>query len=107
MNEDGPVDRKILDSFCTAGIQAQNSSEAIARVDELLAWSFKSLKTLKDEPVAKEEEEEYADGKSPEMMKDLLLDVHEQHGHCRHSRDIRYFAQHKLVDILRTSAGGI
>ena len=103
LNSPGAVDyRGILDSFSTTGIQAQCLSQAIEVVDAMLEWS------LADEPVAEDEDEEYLSVAAREQVRCKVFVAYTSNMVTAGTREyLRYLCQHKLVNVLVTSAGGV
>lgn len=93
---------KIMESFATTGLQATNLSKGISIINEALAWR------LSDEPITEADDEETKD---PEFRKNvrcsIFLGYTSNMSSCGMRDIIRYLAQHKMIDCIVTSGGGI
>lgn len=93
---------KLFESYMGFGNQASNLAEAIKEINKMITWR------LSDDPVAPDEEE---DLKSPEARKKVRCSIYLAYISCVVStgvRDIiRYLCEHKMVDLLVTTAGGV
>ena len=92
----------VMQSFATTGFQATSFAQAVAEIQRMRAWR------LSDEPVASDEDEEL---KSPEARAEVRATVFLG---CTSNlisagtrETIRWLLQHKKVDVLVTTAGGI
>eukprot|EP00802_Teleaulax_amphioxeia_P006475 Tamp_06479.p2 GENE.Tamp_06479~~Tamp_06479.p2 ORF type:complete len:390 (+),score=110.82 Tamp_06479:49-1170(+) len=92
----------LLDSFLASGFQASNFGMAVEEVNKMRAWS------LADEPVAEDEDEEFKD---PEVRKGvkttIFLGYTSNMASCGVRETIRYLCQHKMVDAIVATAGGV
>ena len=92
----------ILDSFATTGLQAMSLSQAFEEVNKMLDWD------LSKEPVAADEDEEYLSEESRQKVKCTIFLAHTSNMISSGMREyIRYLVQHKMVQAICTSAGGI
>lgn len=92
----------LMDSFKTMGFQATNVALAVDEINKMLNWR------LSDEPINASDDEETSDpayraatgttiflGMTSNMISSGMREV------------IRYLAQHKLIDVIVTSAGAV
>jgi deoxyhypusine synthase len=88
----------VLASYATTGFQATHFSRAVDEINKMLAWR------LTDDPV------DLSDF-TPEEIRDtrctIFLAYTSNMVSCGLREVIRYLVQHKLVDVLVTSAGGV
>lgn len=94
---------KLFDSYASMGFQSTNLSLAIEEINKMLAWR------LSDEPYNPETEtEEYQD---PEVRKNtkctIFLGYTSNMISCGMREILRFLVQHKLVDAIVTTAGGV
>lgn len=94
---------KLFDSYATMGFQSTNLSLAIDEINKMLSWR------LSDEPFNPElETEEFQD---PEVRKNtkctIFLGYTSNMISCGMREIIRFLVQHKLVDVIVTTAGGV
>lgn len=93
---------KLFASYSSCGIQATQMSKAIDQINQMIKWR------LSDEPIAEDEAEEY---KSPEKRKQvrctIFLGYTSNMISCGMREIIRYLCQHKMVDCVVTTTGGI
>lgn len=93
---------RLFASYKFCGIQATNLALAIDQVNQMIKWR------LSDEPVAADEDEEL---KSPEKRKQvrctIFLGYTSNMISCGMREIIRYLCQHKMVDCIVTTTGGI
>ncbi|EGD79119.1 deoxyhypusine synthase [Salpingoeca rosetta] len=93
---------KLLQSFLTTGFQATNLGLAIEEVQRMLDWS------LADEPVKEGEDEELRDPEARKKVKTKIFLGYTSNMISAGVRDtIRFLVQHKMVDVIVTTAGGI
>ena len=91
---------KILESFAQTGFQATNLARAIEEINKMLHWR------LSDEPV--QAEDDVTDPSERSKVKcTIFLAYTSNMVSCGLREVIRFLVQHKLVDVLVTSAGGI
>jgi deoxyhypusine synthase len=92
----------LLDNFKYIGFQATALGKAIDEVNRMINWR------LSDEPVKEDESELFLD---PEVRKKtrckIFLGYTSNMISCGVREIIRYLAQHRMVDVIVTSAGGI
>jgi len=93
---------KLLESYGELGFQGTNMGLAIKEINKMLHWR------LSDEPISETEDEEFLD---PEVRKNVKCKIFLSFTSNLISsgvRDIlRFLVQHKLVDVIVTTAGGI
>jgi deoxyhypusine synthase len=92
----------LLDSYKYIGFQASSLGKAIEEVNRMISWR------LSDEPVKEDESDLFID---PEVRKKvrckIFLGYTSNMISCGVREVIRYLAQHRMVDVIVTSAGGI
>ena len=92
----------MLKSYVNSGFQATNLGRAIEEVNRMLAWR------LSDEPVKETDAEEFKD---PEVRKNTKCKIFFAYTSNLISsgirETIRFLAQHKMVDVIVSTAGGI
>eukprot|EP00041_Stephanoeca_diplocostata_P010297 m.163439 g.163439 ORF g.163439 m.163439 type:complete len:364 (-) comp18102_c0_seq2:380-1471(-) len=92
----------LLESFAKTGYQATNFGDAVKEIRRMRSWR------LSDEPIGPDEDEELKD---PEVRKNIRTKIF--FGYTSNlissgTREvIRYLAEHKMVDVIVTTAGGI
>jgi deoxyhypusine synthase len=92
----------LLDSFLCTGFQASNFGMAVEEINKMRAWS------LNDEPVAEDEDDELKDEESRKKVKTtVFLGYTSNMASCGVRETIRYLCQHKMVDVIVATAGGI
>ena len=93
---------KMFASYRHTGFQATNLGLAIEEVNKMIKWR------LSDEPIADDETEEFKD---PEVRKKtrctIYLGYTSNMASCGMREYIRYLCQHKMVDSIVTTCGGI
>jgi len=93
---------KVFKTLRHTGFQATSLGLAIEEVNKMIKWR------LSDEPVAEDEQEEYKD---PEKRKNtrctIYLGYTSNMASCGMREYIRYLCQHKMVDQIVTTTGGI
>jgi deoxyhypusine synthase len=92
----------LLASYMTTGFQATGFAQAVVEINRMLAWR------LTDEPVAETEDD---DMKSPEARAKVKATIYLGYTSnmisCGVREIIRYLCQHKLVDAIVTTGGGV
>mmetsp|Transcript_43493 Transcript_43493/g.102150 ORF Transcript_43493/g.102150 Transcript_43493/m.102150 type:complete len:374 (+) Transcript_43493:270-1391(+) len=92
----------LLDSFYTSGFQATNFGLAVEEIQRMRAWR------LSDEPVAEDEDDELKEKEAREKVKTtVFLGYTSNMASCGVRETIRYLCQHKMVDCIVTTAGGV
>eukprot|EP00898_Chlorokybus_atmophyticus_P006224 jgi/Chlat1/6602/Chrsp46S09070 len=99
----------LLRSYAATGFQATAFAQAVAEVDRMLAWR------LSHEEVQEEEEEEEKDGEDDkcstsyrESVKTKIFLGYTSNLISSGVREtIRFLTQHKMVDVIVTTAGGV
>jgi len=93
---------KLLDSYATCGFQAMSLAKGIDEVNRMLDWS------LAEEPVAEDEDDEYKDPeKRKKIRTKIWLSFTSNMISCGVRESIRFLAQHQMVQVMITTAGGI
>ena len=94
--------QKIFATYRHTGFQATNMGLAIEEINKMIKWR------LSDEPVKEDEEEAFKD---PEVRKKtrctIYLGYTSNMASCGMREYIRYLCQHKMVDQIVTTTGGI
>jgi len=103
MNKDGKVDlEELLSSYRYTGFQATSFGKAVEEVNKMLVWR------LSDEPITDDESEEYIDPEVRSKIKCKIFLGYTSNLISSGLREIfRFLAQHKLVDCIVTTAGGV
>ena len=92
----------MMGKFLTTGFQATNIGLAIKEIERMRAWR------LSDEPVAPNEADEYLDEAARKACKAKIFLAYTSNMISSGVREvIRYLVQHKMVDVLVTTGGGI
>ena len=92
----------LLASFSTMGFQATGLSDAIHEVNSMLSWR------LSDEPWKPSDPDELRDGAARAAVKATVwLGITSNMISSGQREVIRFLAQHKLIDVIVTSAGGV
>jgi deoxyhypusine synthase len=93
---------KLMASYATHGFQASNMGLAINEINRMRNWR------LSDEPVKEDDDEEWKD---PEVRKNTKATIFFGYTSnmisCGNREVIRYLCQHKMVDLIVTTGGGI
>lgn len=93
---------KLFQTLLTTGFQATLLGEAIEEVNKMIRWR------LSDEPVKENEEERYLSQANREKVKcTIFLGYTSNMVSCGMREYIRYLCQHKMVDCIVTTTGGI
>lgn len=93
---------KLFNSYYNTGFQAYNLGKAIKITRSMLEWR------LSDDPIENEEEEKYKDPEIRKKTKNtIFLGYTSNLVSCGLREMIRYLCEHKLVDVIVTTAGGI
>jgi len=92
----------LLNSYKYSGFQATNFGLAVEEINKMIHWR------LSDEPLTEDESELYL---NPEVRKNtrctIFLGYTSNMISCGNREIIRYLAQHKMIDCIVTTAGGI
>ncbi|CDH53681.1 deoxyhypusine synthase [Lichtheimia corymbifera JMRC:FSU:9682] len=92
----------LMASYRTMGFQASGLGEAIDIVEQMRRWR------LSDEPIAEDEQEDYKDPKVREQTKCKIFLGYTSNLVSSGVREvIRFLVQHKMVDVIVATAGGI
>lgn len=93
---------KLIDSYRNIGFQASSFGKAIDLVNKMLNWR------LSDEPIDEKEDDEYHDEEVRKKTKcTIFLGYTSNLVSAGLRENIRYLAEHKLINCIVTSAGGI
>eukprot|EP01097_Dermamoeba_algensis_P006323 TRINITY_DN3956_c0_g1_i1.p1 TRINITY_DN3956_c0_g1~~TRINITY_DN3956_c0_g1_i1.p1 ORF type:complete len:370 (-),score=92.83 TRINITY_DN3956_c0_g1_i1:297-1406(-) len=93
---------KLLNSYLYTGFQATSFGSAVQEVNRMINWR------LSDEPIADDEDDELKDMKNREKVRcKIFLGYTSNMASCGVREVIRYLAQHKMVDVIVTTAGGV
>mmetsp|Transcript_23452 Transcript_23452/g.65848 ORF Transcript_23452/g.65848 Transcript_23452/m.65848 type:complete len:367 (+) Transcript_23452:178-1278(+) len=92
----------LLKTYKNCGFQARNLGLAIEQVNKMLRWR------LSDEPIAEDEDDKWKDEEVRRNVRcKIFLGYTSNMASCGIREVIRFLAQHKLVDVIVTTAGGI
>jgi deoxyhypusine synthase len=92
----------LFDSFLASGFQASNFAMAVQEINKMRAWS------LNDEPIAEDEDDELKDPEARKKVKTtVFLGYTSNMASCGVRETIRYLCQHKMVDAIVATAGGV
>lgn len=93
---------QVFKTFIHTGFQATAVGEAIEIINDMISWR------LSDEPIAEDERE---DLKDPEVRANtyctIFLGYTSNMASCGMREYIRYLTQHKMIDAIVTTCGGI
>mmetsp|Transcript_23652 Transcript_23652/g.39587 ORF Transcript_23652/g.39587 Transcript_23652/m.39587 type:complete len:272 (+) Transcript_23652:83-898(+) len=93
---------KLLDSYKYIGYQANHFGQAVEEVNRMRSWR------LSDEPVAADEDENLRSSESRSAVKCKIFFGYTSNLVSSGLRDIfRFLVQHKMVDVIVTTAGGV
>eukprot|EP00947_MAST-08B_sp_MAST-8B-sp1_P005189 g5189.t1 len=93
---------RLMQSYYYSGFQATNLGRAIREVDRMRKWR------LSDEPVKEDEAEEWKDPEVRAKTKCKIFFSFTSNMISAGVREtIRYLAEHRMVDVIVTTAGGI
>ena len=93
---------KVFESYITTGFQATLLGQAIERVNEMIKWR------LSDEPIKEDEEDSLKIIANREKVRcTIFLGYTSNMASCGMREYIRYLCQHKMVDCIVTTTGGI
>lgn len=93
---------KVFESFINTGFQATELGRAIERVNEMIKWR------LSDEPVKPDEDDDLKTEAQRKKVKcTIFLGYTSNMASCGMREYIRYLCQHKMVDCIVTTCGGI
>eukprot|EP01114_Cavostelium_apophysatum_P001139 TRINITY_DN10976_c0_g1_i1.p1 TRINITY_DN10976_c0_g1~~TRINITY_DN10976_c0_g1_i1.p1 ORF type:complete len:219 (+),score=15.52 TRINITY_DN10976_c0_g1_i1:68-658(+) len=92
----------LLNSYKQTGYQATSLGKAIEEIDKMLKWR------LSDEPIAENESEDYKDMRVRADVKCKIFLGYTSNLISSGLREsFRFLTQHKLVDVIVTTAGGV
>lgn len=92
----------IMDSMMTTGFQATEVGRAIEEINRMRAWR------LSDEPIKESEDDDFKDPEVRQNTKCKIFLSFTSNMISSGVREvIRYLVEHKMVDVLVTTAGGI
>ena len=93
---------KLFESYKTIGFQAMNMGKAIDIINDMIKYR------LSDDPIDEDDEDEYKD---PEIRKKtrctIFLGYTSNMASCGMRDIIRYLCEHKMIDAIVTTCGGI
>jgi deoxyhypusine synthase len=93
---------KLLASYTTCGIQATNLAKAVEEINKMIKWR------PSDEPIGENEEEGLkSEEKRKEVRCTIFLGYTSNMISCGVREIIRYLCEHKMVDCIVTTTGGI
>lgn len=99
---DGVSLEAIMAGLSTSGFQATELGRAIEEINRMRAWR------LSDEPIKEDEDEEFKDLEKRSQVRCKIFLSYTSNMISSGTREvIRYLVEHKLVDVLVTTAGGI
>ena len=99
---DGRTLDAIVGKFLTTGFQATNIGLAVKEIERMRAWR------LSDEPVAADEDDDYVDPEARKRTRAKIFLAYTSNMISSGVREvIRYLCEHKMVDVLVTTGGGI
>eukprot|EP01012_Entosiphon_sulcatum_P062640 TRINITY_DN8910_c0_g1_i1.p1 TRINITY_DN8910_c0_g1~~TRINITY_DN8910_c0_g1_i1.p1 ORF type:complete len:410 (-),score=78.23 TRINITY_DN8910_c0_g1_i1:37-1266(-) len=91
-----------LAAYSTTGFQATSLGNAIGQVNAMLNWS------LNDEPVAEDEDPEFRDPAVRQRVRCKVFLAYTSNLISAGTREtLRFLAQHSMVQVITTTAGGI
>ncbi len=92
----------LFSSFATMGLQASNLSQAINEINKMIKWRLSS------DPISPEDSPEFLDPSIRASTKcTIFLGYTSNMVSCGLREIIRYLVQHKMVDVIVTTSGGI
>lgn len=92
----------LMKSFATTGFQASHLGKAIDIVNEMISWR------LSDEPLNERDDEESSElAFRAQVRCTIFLGYTSNMVSCGMREIIRYLAQHRMIDAIVTTAGGI
>lgn len=92
----------IFKSYATTGLQATHFAEAIDIANQMISWR------LSDEPLNEQDDEETSDPSYRSKVRCKIFLGYTSNMISSGIRDIiRYLAQHKMIDCIVTTTGGI
>ena len=93
---------KVFKTYINTGFQATNLGQAIEEVNKMIKWR------LSDEPIADNESEEMKIMENREKVRcTIFLGYTSNMTSCGMREYIRYLCQHKMIDAIVTTCGGI
>lgn len=92
---------KLLASYSSCGIQATNMARAVEEINKMIKWR------MPVESTAKNETEESKHEEKDQIRCTIFLGYTSNMISCGIREIIRYLCQHKMVDCIVTTAGGI
>eukprot|EP00906_Rhabdomonas_costata_P031974 RCo045090 len=92
----------LLGSYRTIGFQAAHLGRAVDQVNKMLEW------TLNSEPLAEDEDEAFRSPAARELVRCKIFLSYTSNMISAGTREIiRYLAQHSMVQVIVTTAGGV
>ena len=93
---------KLFESYRTTGIQATSMYTAIEIINKMISWR------LSDQPIAEDEDPDLVDLEVRKKIQwTIFLGYTSNMMSCGMREVIRYLCQHRMVDCLVTTTGGI
>ena len=93
---------KMFKSYATTGLQATHLHKAIELVNKMISWR------LSQEPLNERDDEETSDPAYRSQVKcTIFLGYTSNMASCGMRDIIKYLAQHKMIDCIVTTTGGI
>eukprot|EP00668_Euglena_longa_P014110 GGOE01018082.1.p1 GENE.GGOE01018082.1~~GGOE01018082.1.p1 ORF type:complete len:420 (-),score=134.64 GGOE01018082.1:156-1355(-) len=93
---------RVLEAFATTGFQATALGNAMEVVNKMLDW------TLDSEPVAEDEDDEFRDPEARQKVRCKVFLAYTSNLISAGTREtIRFLVEHKMVQVVVTSAGGV
>jgi deoxyhypusine synthase len=93
---------KLLDSYLTSGFQATALGQAIEVINKMIRWR------MSDEPISEADPDEYLDPEVRRNTKCTIFLGYTSNMVSSGLREIiRYLAQHRMIDCIVTTTGGI
>lgn len=93
---------QIFQSYSNMGFQSSNLGKAIEIINKMIAWR------LSDDPIEKEEDDDMKDlEKRKKVRTTIFLGYTSNMVSCGLRELIRYLCEHKMVDVIVTTAGGV
>ena len=93
---------EVFKTYRHTGFQATSLGLAIEEVNKMIKWR------LSDEPIDEDEQEEYKDMEKRKQTRcTIFLGMTSNMSSCGMREYIRYLCQHKMIDCIVTTTGGI
>eukprot|EP01098_Paradermamoeba_levis_P008139 TRINITY_DN3379_c0_g2_i1.p1 TRINITY_DN3379_c0_g2~~TRINITY_DN3379_c0_g2_i1.p1 ORF type:complete len:308 (-),score=108.95 TRINITY_DN3379_c0_g2_i1:612-1406(-) len=93
---------KLFESFKYTGFQATNFGLAVEEINRMIKWR------LSDEPIAEDDDDDLKEMSNRAKVRcKIFLGYTSNMSSCGVRETIRYLVEHKMVDCIVTSAGGV